>query len=78
MAEEKVYAFAEIVVTGRIIEIKILGGLHIVAVETRNGTVEILVPWNFPIKRLKRDARLKVLCVACEGLARYKLLEVLG
>ena len=48
------------------------------AVETRNGAVEILVPWNFPAKRLKRDARLKVLRVACEGLARYKLLEVLG
>lgn len=78
MAEEKVYAFAEIVVSGRIIETTILGGLHIMAVETRNGTVEILVPWNFPAKRLKRDARLKVLRIACEGLARYKLLEVLG
>lgn len=78
MAEEKVYAFAEIVVSGRIIETTILGGLHIVAVETVDSVLDILVPWNFPAKRLKRDARLKVLCVACEGLARYKLLEVLG
>lgn len=78
MAEEKVYAFAEIVVTGSIVGINILNGLHMVAVETRNSTVDILVPWNFPAKRLKRDARLKVLRVACEGLARYKLLEVLG
>lgn len=78
MAEEKVYAFAEIVVSGRIIETTILGGLHIVAVETEDGVTDILVPQNFPAKRLKRDARLKVLRVACEGLARYKLLEVCG